>query len=72
MLQGASRVDAGKPDRDGPTTHHETIARQLGDGQHTQHRHIASLLTELVAHTRFQAGVQAALRAECRGSGAGF
>jgi DNA-binding NarL/FixJ family response regulator len=40
----------------------EAIARQLGLSHRTVQRHVANLMTELGAHTRFQAGVQAALR----------
>lgn len=39
----------------------EAIARQLSLGYRTVQRHIAALMTRLGAHTRFQAGVQAAL-----------
>jgi len=39
----------------------EAIARQLALGYRTVQRHIAALMTRLGAHTRFQAGVQAAL-----------
>ena len=39
----------------------EAIARQLTLGYRTVQRHIAALMTKLGAHTRFQAGVQAAL-----------
>lgn len=38
------------------------IARQLGVGYRTVVRRVAELMDELGAHTRFQAGVQAALR----------
>ncbi|MEV4399180.1 LuxR C-terminal-related transcriptional regulator [Nonomuraea sp. NPDC049607] len=38
----------------------EAIARQLGIGYRTAQRRIAELMTRLGAHTRFQAGVQAA------------
>jgi DNA-binding CsgD family transcriptional regulator len=41
----------------------QAIARQLGIGYRTAQRRIAALMTELGATTRFQAGVQAALRA---------
>jgi DNA-binding CsgD family transcriptional regulator len=41
----------------------EAIARQLGLSHRTVQRHVANLMTELGAHTRFQAGVRAALRA---------
>jgi hypothetical protein len=40
----------------------ETIARQLGVSYRTLQRRIAALMADLGAHTRFQAGVQAALR----------
>ncbi|RGC65501.1 hypothetical protein C5N14_28265 [Micromonospora sp. MW-13] len=40
----------------------EAIARQIGVGARTVQRRIAVLMSELGAHTRFQAGVQAALR----------
>jgi hypothetical protein len=40
----------------------ETIARQLGIGCRTLQRRIAALMAEYGAHTRFQAGVQAARR----------
>jgi DNA-binding CsgD family transcriptional regulator len=39
----------------------EAIARQLALGYRTVQRHIAGLMSKLGAHTRFQAGVQAAL-----------
>jgi DNA-binding CsgD family transcriptional regulator len=39
----------------------EAIARQLTLGYRTVQRHIAALMTKLGAHTRFQAGVRAAL-----------
>jgi DNA-binding CsgD family transcriptional regulator len=39
----------------------EAIARQLALGYRTVQRHIAALMTRLGAHTRFQAGVRAAL-----------
>ena len=39
----------------------EAIARQLALGYRTVQRHIAALMTKLGAHTRFQAGVRAAL-----------
>jgi DNA-binding CsgD family transcriptional regulator len=39
----------------------DAIARQLGVGYRTVQRHIATLMTKLGAHTRFQAGLQAAL-----------
>jgi len=39
----------------------EAIARQLALGYRTVQRHIAGLMSRLGAHTRFQAGVQAAL-----------
>lgn len=40
----------------------EAIARQLALGYRTVQRHIATLMTRLGAHTRFQAGVRAALQ----------
>ncbi|MEV0144367.1 MULTISPECIES: LuxR C-terminal-related transcriptional regulator [unclassified Nonomuraea] len=40
----------------------EAIARQLGIGYRTAERRIADLMSRLGAHTRFQAGVQAAFR----------
>jgi hypothetical protein len=40
----------------------EAIARQLGVGYRSAQRRVAALMAELDAHTRFQAGVQAALR----------
>jgi DNA-binding CsgD family transcriptional regulator len=40
----------------------EAIARQLGLSHRTVQRRVAALLTDLGAHTRFQAGVQAAIR----------
>jgi hypothetical protein len=40
----------------------EAIARQLGVGYRTAERRIANLMSRLGAHTRFQAGVQAAFR----------
>ncbi|MEQ4721214.1 LuxR C-terminal-related transcriptional regulator [Nonomuraea sp. B19D2] len=40
----------------------EAIARQLGIGSRTAERRIADLMSRLGAHTRFQAGVQAAFR----------
>ncbi|HZE50859.1 MAG TPA: helix-turn-helix transcriptional regulator, partial [Jatrophihabitantaceae bacterium] len=40
----------------------EAIARQLALGYRTVQRHIAGLMSKLGAHTRFQAGVQAALK----------
>ncbi|NIK55378.1 transcriptional regulator TrmB [Kribbella shirazensis] len=40
----------------------EAIARQIGVGYRTMQRRIAALMTDLGAHTRFQAGVQAAFR----------
>jgi hypothetical protein len=39
----------------------EAIARQLGVGYRTIQRRVAALMTELSAHSRFQAGAQAAL-----------
>ncbi|HEX6684384.1 MAG TPA: LuxR C-terminal-related transcriptional regulator [Candidatus Limnocylindrales bacterium] len=38
------------------------IARQLGLSYRTVQRHVAALMAEMGTHTRFQAGVQAALR----------
>ncbi|HEX7745483.1 MAG TPA: helix-turn-helix domain-containing protein [Micromonosporaceae bacterium] len=40
----------------------EAIARQLSVGYRSAQRRVAALMAELDAHTRFQAGVQAALR----------
>jgi DNA-binding NarL/FixJ family response regulator len=40
----------------------EAIARQLGVSYRTARRRIAALIERLGVHTRFQAGVQAALR----------
>ncbi|MFL6073296.1 MAG: helix-turn-helix domain-containing protein [Mycobacteriales bacterium] len=40
----------------------QTIARQLGCGYRTVQRRIAALMADLGAHTRFQAGAQAAFR----------
>lgn len=40
----------------------EAIARQIGVGYRTVQRRIAALMSDLGAHTRFQAGVQAAFR----------
>src|SRR5689334_13304788 len=40
----------------------EAIARQLGVSYRTVQRRVADLMAELGAHTRFQAGAQAALR----------
>jgi hypothetical protein len=40
----------------------EAIARQVGAGYRTMQRRIAALMADLGAHTRFQAGVQAAFR----------
>jgi DNA-binding NarL/FixJ family response regulator len=40
----------------------EAIARRLGIGYRTAERRIAELMGRLGAHTRFQAGVQAAFR----------
>lgn len=48
----------------------QAIARQLGIGYRTAQRRIAALMAELGASTRFQAGVQAALRARRSGPGA--
>lgn len=42
----------------------EAIARQLGIGYRTVQRRVATLMAQLGARTRFQAGVQAALRSE--------
>jgi DNA-binding NarL/FixJ family response regulator len=46
----------------------QAVARQLGIGYRTAQRRIAALMAELGASTRFQAGVQAALRARDSGS----
>lgn len=46
----------------------QAVARQLGIGYRTAQRRIAALMAELGASTRFQAGVQAALRARDSGT----
>lgn len=43
------------------------IARQLGLSYRTVQRHVAALMAEMGTHTRFQAGVQAALRERASG-----
>lgn len=45
----------------------EAIARHVGAGVRTVQRRIATLMRDLGAHTRFQAGVQAALRRRYHG-----
>ncbi len=40
----------------------QAIARELGVSPRTAQRKLAAMLQDLGAHTRFQAGVQAAMR----------
>jgi len=69
--------DPERPEEHGPLlallaagSKDEAIARQLGVGLRTVHRRVATLMRELGADTRYQAGLQAARRGWYEGSAA--